>query len=151
MPVIGLVTTIDKPVQHVFNYLSEAANFAEFWPNLSGVDSIDSSSDEEHEYRWEYKFMGKVYKGTADVTGIVQNKLLVIETQGDIYSNLTWSFGRFENGTKVTFVLNYEVLDLNLDKHSIEVFAKRIEHQIDRLMSYLQKRMNSNKEPKNQR
>ena len=41
MPVIGLVTTIDKPVQHVFNYLSEAANFAEFWPNLSGVDSID--------------------------------------------------------------------------------------------------------------
>ena len=137
MPVVGEVITVKIPVPHAFNYLSEPENLAEFWPNLSDINYVDSLPDDKEGYEWKYKFAGISLHGLAEITGLVPNKLLIIETRGDIYSILTWSFSHTDEGTRVSCIFNYEAPGLNLNEQTKEVLVKRIERQISRLMSNL--------------
>ena len=49
------------------------------------------------------------FKGTTEYTKIVPNKSLVIVTEGDISSVLTWAFRFQPNRTRVLPTVNYTI------------------------------------------
>ncbi|MFC2070488.1 SRPBCC family protein [Chloroflexota bacterium] len=140
MPIISEAITVLTPVEKVFNYLSDPHNLLEFWPSLVKLTNIKSLPDGGYSARYEYKMIGRIFKGTGEYSEIVPNKSFVINTKGGISSILTWTFRSQDSRARVMLTVEYKIPILLISNIAEAIVSKMNEQELALVMSNLRAR-----------
>lgn len=102
--------TVNAPLEAVFKYISQPANWPEFWPSLIGVKNIKPLPSGGYTASYEYKMAGMRLEGRSAHTEFVPNSWMVIETYDGIKSTITWTFrAQHPNETRITLTVQYTI------------------------------------------
>jgi len=131
---------IEAPIEKIFGYISEPSNMLEFWPSLMEIKDVHSLPNGGYSVRWVYKMLGIRFRGTAEYTQIVPNQFFVFETKGGIRSTISWTVRSWENKTRATLRVEYNIPIPLLGKLAEAIIVKMNEHEADLVMANIQTR-----------
>jgi uncharacterized protein YndB with AHSA1/START domain len=101
--------TINAPVEKVFAYWNEPSHLLETWPSVVEVKDVQQLPNGGHFFRYVYKMLGVRLEGTSQDIEIVANQRTVNKTKGGIESTLTAVFEPEDDGTRMSFEVEYVV------------------------------------------
>ncbi|MFC1963648.1 SRPBCC family protein [Chloroflexota bacterium] len=129
-------TTINAPLEKVFNYIAEPTNLLEIWPSLIDVKDVYWIVTGRRA-RWAYKMAGILFEGTAEDSEYKVNDRIVTETKQGIRSTIAWIFKPDADGTKVTLIVEYSVPIPVLGKLAEIIINKINDHEGGLIMANL--------------
>ena len=135
-------TTINAPIEKVYDYISKSTNLPEIWPSLVEIKDFVHLPNGTSTDRWTYKMAGIRLEGTS-ATEYVKNKSVISKTEGGAKSTQTWKLEPEDGGTKVTFEVEYTMPIPVLGKLADAIVVKMNEHEGDIIMANLKARMES--------
>lgn len=137
--------SIKAPVDVVFDYWKNPANWPEVWPSMVSVgDVVLTSEGVGTSSTWVYKMAGIRLEGSGVFTGFEQNRRIEQATSGGVESTFLWTFEPEADGTRMSAVVDYEIpipvlgrlvekFVLSANEHEAEVtlanLKARLEHQ----------------------
>ncbi len=135
--------TIAAPVERVSAYLTEPANWPEFWPSMVECRGTQRSADGTHyaKSQWTYKMAGLRIEGVSDTTEYIPNRRIVSQGRGGIENTTTWEFQPAGAGTRVDLTIEYAMPGPLLGKFAESIIRKVNEHEADTLMANLKARL----------
>ena len=137
---ISKSTTIDAPVDKVFNYLSNPKNMLEWHPNITKVRNI-AGKGESLQWSWDYKMMGISLTGKAQIVASITCTELRVESTGEIESNWTFGFKPEGGGTRLDFEIDYTVPISVLDSVGESIAVRRNERMTEMALANIKERM----------
>jgi len=108
MPRIRKGTTINAPVEKVFEYISNPENILEWWSNVTAVRDI-TGTGEGQTWTFDYKMMGLRFTAKAKVTRSRLNYERRVESEGGMDANWYWEFRPVDGGTQLRWVIDYDI------------------------------------------
>jgi uncharacterized membrane protein len=135
--------TIQAPVEKVFSYMLEPANYLEFWPSLVAVKDINRKDDSRigDTFGWVYKMAGLHLEGKSERVNVVPNRVIETRETGLIESDFLWEFEAQDGGTRVNVSLNYAPHPSVFERLAEPVVHRINEHEVDALLKNLKARM----------
>jgi uncharacterized membrane protein len=133
--------TVNAPAEKIYNYVGKVENLPEIWPSLVEVMDVESLPNGGNRNRWAYKMAGMRLEGSSEDTERVPNERIVSKTKGGIESIQTWTFQPEGGGTKVSFVVEYNVPVPVLGKLAEVIIVKMNDREADTLLANLKLRM----------
>ena len=133
--------TVNAPAEKIYNYVGKVENLPEIWPSLVEVMDVESLPNGGNRNRWAYKMAGMRLEGSSEDTERVPNERIVSKTKGGIESIQTWTFRSDGGGTKVSFVVEYNVPVPVLGKLAEVIIVKMNDREADTLLANLKLRM----------
>lgn len=110
--IINKSVTINRPVEEVFAYMSNAENDRHWRVNVKSIERVGSGTSSEVGTEYKQKVKGPFGGLTADLryTEYVPNERVAFETiRGAVRPSATIEFAsRSETETKVTFTMTWE-------------------------------------------
>ena len=96
--------TINKPVEEVFAFVTDVANFSKWDAQAGGTEQISEGPVElGSRFRGSYDFMGRTMQWISEVTEFEPNKKAVQKiTMGPTEMTMGWYLEPVEGGTKFT-------------------------------------------------
>lgn len=132
---------INAPVEKVFQFVEDPANFPEVWPSMVDVSDIEEMPAGGRKFNWVYKMAGMKLEGMSETTAYEQNRRIISETKGGIQSKFVWSFTPEGDGTKLHVSIEYTVPMPVLGKLAEGVIVKMNEREADTLVANIKDRM----------
>ena len=140
MPIIGEAITVLASVDKVFSYLSDPNNLPEFWPSLVKIMDVHPLPDGGYGAKYEYKMVGRLFKGSGEYADIIPNKSFAIRTKGGIHSVLKWTFRTRDNRTRITLTVDYKIPIPLLGKITETIVMIMNKQELSLMMSNLRAR-----------
>ena len=131
---------IGAPLKRIFDYLSDPTNLTEIWPSLMEVKDVEPLPNGGYSFRWAYNMLGLWFEGTADQPRFVPYEFAVTETKGGIKSTIVWTVRSWENRTRVTFTVDYNIPIPLLGKIAEAIILKINDQEAEVIMANLQAR-----------
>jgi uncharacterized protein YndB with AHSA1/START domain len=108
MPRVECSIVINQPIDKVFNYTTNPANFINWQPWV-----LDSQSDRRlgigSQIEVTSRFMGQRVDMTTQVTEYVPNKRLMAQgAKKSFFKKMQYTFERDNGGTKVNYTVDFE-------------------------------------------
>ncbi len=135
--------TINAPIEKISGYLTEPANWPEFWPSMVECSGVQRSPDGAYytKSRWVYKMAGMRLEGESDTTEYVANQRITTQSKSGIENITRWILHAEGSGTNVTFEIEYTVPVPVMGKLAEAIIVKSNEHEAETLMANLKARM----------
>jgi len=133
---------IDAPVERVFDYWKDPANWPEVWPSMvksTVVESVPEGPGTRHEY--EYKMAGIHFKGDGVFTRVVPDEEIVMQSSGGVESSFDWTFSSEGSSTRMTADVDYTIPVPVLGKLAEKVVLAQNEHEAEVTLANLKVRM----------
>jgi uncharacterized membrane protein len=136
------------PVQRVFDYMTDPANFVEFWPSMVQVKDVKPTPTHIGEtFHWVYKMAGLHLEGDSERTEYVPNKRTVSKNTGGIPSTFIWEFQEDDGHTLLRVDVEYTAPASLLGRLTEPFIRKLNEHEADVMLANLKARMELVPEP----
>ena len=104
------------------------------------VKDVEPLPNGGYNFRWAYKMLGLWFEGAAEQTRFVLNEFVVTETKGGINSTIVWTVRSWENRTRVTFTVDYNIPIPLLGKIAEAIILKINDQEAEVIMANLQAR-----------
>ncbi len=140
MPKIERRTTINAPVEKVFNYIDDPMNNLEWLPSVLEVHDVTGSGVGTH-WRWVYKMVGVRIAGESTTTEHIPNERLVTKSKVGITSNWIFTFEPHDGGTKLELNIEYTIPVPVLGKLAEKLVLRRNEREADLAMTNIKDKM----------
>ncbi|MFQ6088008.1 MAG: SRPBCC family protein [Candidatus Methanofastidiosia archaeon] len=95
---------IKAPVEKVYACCSDAEGYSRF---MEGVKEIKMTGDKTS--HWKMEALGRTMEFDSEMTEIIENKRIAWKSIGDIKSEGSWDLEPTSEGTKATYVMDYEI------------------------------------------
>ena len=140
MATITRSSSVQAPIEKVFEYVSDPLNLTEWMVGLMEVTDVTGSGADMH-MRWKYKMAGIPFAGETQYLEYVANERTVSESKGGIPSKFTWTFSPDGNGTKLDLNVDYTIPVPVLGKLAEKLVLKRNEREADLWMENIKDRL----------
>lgn len=102
--------SINSPVGKVFNFVTSPDNWTKYVTSLTDIRDVSSQSVEQGTtFKWEYRMFGMNFKGNGHVTENIRNKKFGMKMEGGFPIVETYTFTPVDNGTELSFEIDYEI------------------------------------------
>lgn len=134
-------TSIDAPVEKVFDYWSDPTNHLHLWLNIVHVTNVEQLPNGGSRHRWTYSLGGMRLDGTVEDIEFVANQRIVSTIKGAIKSTFRTRFQPGDGGARVTTEVEYTVPIPLLGKLAVAFIIRGMEWEIDSALANLKARM----------
>lgn len=102
---------IDMPVEKVFGYVTDPANWTRYVTSLTEVRDFSSPDvDKGTSFVWEYRMLGMKFGGKGVVEEFQKNRKFSMKMEGGMPIVESFEFDGTDGGkTKMTFAIEYEI------------------------------------------
>jgi len=102
--------TIDKPVEHVFRYVTDPENWTRYVTSLTDVRELSPKTvGPGTAFVWEYRMLGMRFGGKGIVEEHEENRRFSMKMEGNFPIRETFEFTPEGDGTRLTFSIEYEI------------------------------------------
>jgi len=144
MPKIERSITINAPVENVFAYINDPELNPEWLPSMLEVKDVNiTEQGVGSHFKWVYKMAGIRINGETTTLEHVPNQRIVVQSKVGINSKWSWTFEPYDNGTRLSLVLEYTVPVPVLGKLAEAVVLKQNEKEADAAMANIKAKMES--------
>ncbi len=133
--------TIAAPVEQIFDYVREATNLLEIWPNMVKIKDVQRLPNGGNRFRCVYRMAGIHFKVTSEDVEYIANQRIVGQTKGGIQSTIAWEFQPEDGGTNLTLKAEYTVPIPLLGNLAEALITRRNARDIEVLLTYLKIRV----------
>lgn len=133
--------TINAPVEKVFDYWTDPTNLPEYWPSMVEVSDVHPLPKGGNSFRFVYKMAGMRFEGASEDTEFVPNERTVTKGKDGLESTVTATFQPVDDGTKMTFEVEYTVPIPLLGRLAEAVIVRLNENEANVVLANLKARM----------
>lgn len=101
-------TVINRPVEEVFDFISDPLNWPLFVTGLEGIRSPSRRLRKGDTFEWSFKVRGIVIKGKGRVIEVINNKKIILQMQRFLPIREVITFQGFEDKTTLSIEAGYE-------------------------------------------
>ena len=133
---------INKSVEEVFDYTCSPINGPAFIPNLNENTNIQGEGVGQT-YTWHFNMAGVDLRGNGEVTVFDRPHREEMSITGDTTADWAFTFEEENGGTKVTVVVEYNIVETALNKVANKLLVDKFnqntaEHALDNLKTILE-------------
>lgn len=133
MPVVKKSIIINVPVEQVFDYVADHRNALTYMHSFTRFRPVtEKTRGLGAKVKAVGHFWGLHVTTDMEIVEFVKNKRLVSETSSGIDSVATWLFDPTPEGTKVTFIADYEPPPLAVGR----IFKHLVRREVERNAAY---------------
>ena len=144
MPMIERKITISAPVKKVFEYIKDPKMTPEWLPGMIETkDIVQTKEGVGSTHNWVYKMSGMTFEGKNITDEFIEDKKIVIRSEGSIKTLWNWDFKPHDDGTRLELLLEYSVPMPVLGKLAEKIVLKQNEKEADIAMANIKARMES--------
>ena len=144
MPKIEKSITITAPVKKVFGYIADPELTPEWLPGMIETkDIVKTKEGVGSTHNWTYKMSGMTFEGKNVTDEFVQDKKIVIRSEGSIKTLWNWDFETVDNDTKLNLSLEYTIPMPVLGKLAEAIVLKQNEREANLAMANIKAKMES--------
>ena len=144
MPRIERSITINAPVKKVFDYIADPSLTPEWLPGMIETKDIEQTKEGVGStHNWVYKMSGMTFRGKNITDEFVQDKKIVIRSEGSIKTLWNWNFIPQGNDTKLDLFVEYTVPMPVLGKLAEKIVLKQNEREADLAIANIKAKMES--------
>jgi len=142
MPKIDRSITINAPVKKVFEYIADPKLTPEWLPGMIETKDINQTEDGVGStHNWVYKMSGMTFEGKNITDEFIQDKKIVIRSEGSIKTLWNWNFEPHDNKTKINLSVEYTIPMPVLGKLAEKIVLKQNEREADLALSNIKAKM----------
>ena len=142
MPKVERSIIINTPVTKVFDYIADPKLTPEWLPGMIETkDIVQTKEGVGSTHNWTYKMSGMTFKGKNITDEFVQDKKIVIRSEGSIKTLWNWNFEPEGNGTKIDLSVEYTVPTPVLRKLAEALVLKQNEREADLALANIKAKM----------
>jgi len=142
MPKVERSITINAPVKKVFDYIADPRLTPEWLPGMIETKDIEQTKEGVGStHNWVYKMSGMRFKGKNITDEFVQDKKIVIRSEGGIKTLWNWNFKPHGAGTKLDLSIEYTIPIPVLGKLAEAIVLKQNEKEADLAMANIKAKM----------
>lgn len=144
MPKIERNITISAPVEKVFTYINDPELNPEWLPSMIEVKDVNMTEQGVgSRFKWVYKMAGIRFNGETTTIEYVPNQRIVVQSKVGINSKWSWTFEPYNNGTRLSLVVEYTIPIPVLGKLAEAVVLKQNEKEADAATVNIKAKMES--------
>jgi ribosome-associated toxin RatA of RatAB toxin-antitoxin module len=144
MPKIERSITINAPVSKVFEYIADPNLTPEWLPGMIETKDIKQTEDGVGStHNWVYKISGRTFEGKNITEEFMQDKKIVIRSEGSIKTLWNWNFASEDDSTKLDLSVEYTVPMPVLGRLAEKVVLKQNEREADLALANIKDKMES--------
>jgi ribosome-associated toxin RatA of RatAB toxin-antitoxin module len=132
---------IQTPVDTIFDFVSAPANLLKIWPGMIELQDVQQLHNGDLRFQCVHKMVGARIESTWETVQYVVNRHITIHISGGFRSAVTWTFQPQNDGTMVTFNMEYAIPAPLLRKHSKASIIAWNEHEADNILANLKAEM----------
>jgi ligand-binding SRPBCC domain-containing protein len=118
---------IEAPVQKVFAFVTNPANWTKFVTSLVDVSELSPEMPQAGAtFAWEYKMLGLRFSGQGRVTEYEKDRSFAISMSGRFPITETYHFMPRGQGTELTVKIHYEVPEGIIGQIADKVLLERL-------------------------
>lgn len=142
MPKIERSITINVPVKKVFDYIADPKLTPEWLPGMVEIKDINLAEEVVGSTcNWVYKMAGMTFKGKNITDEFVQDKKIVIRSEGSIKTLWNWNFEPHDDGTKINLSIEYTIPMPILGRLAEAMVLKQNEREADLALANIKAKM----------
>ena len=132
MPKIERSITINSPVKKVFDYIADPKLTPEWLPGMMEIKDVNQTEEGVGStHNWVYKMAGMSFKGKNITDEFIQDKKIVVRSEGSIKTLWNWVFGPHDDSTMIDLSLEYTIPMPVLGKLAEAMVLKQNEREAD--------------------
>jgi len=142
MPKVERSITINAPVKKVFDYIADPKLTPEWLPGMVEVKDINQTEEGVGStHNWVYKMAGMTFKGKNITDEFVQDKKIVIRSEGSIKTLWNWNFEPHDEETKIDLSVEYTIPMPVIGKIAEAIVLKQNEREADLALANIKAKM----------